>query len=121
MKKLSNTEESYNSLLEILSQNLEKISHALMLKSLMDYRKNVEEKISQIISNEPKKAVWELCDGKKKVTEIAELLGYRSHSAVSQHIKPMLEEKIIFNKQIGTENYPISIDSLIDSIILSNI
>ena len=73
------------------------------------------------MSNESKKAIWDLCKGEKKVTEIAEHLGYKSHSTASSNIKTMIDEKILFNKKVGTENYPISIDSLIESIILSNI
>ncbi|MHA1309205.1 MAG: hypothetical protein ACTSQN_18200 [Candidatus Heimdallarchaeota archaeon] len=87
----------------------------------MDYRKEKELKINEIIATKAKKAVWDLCDGTKNVKEITTFLGLKSHSTVSDHLKVMYDEKIVFKKQLGAETYPFSIDSLIEKIILQNI
>jgi len=121
MKKLNNVEGFNTELLNRLTSSIEKISDALFLKSLMEYRTYIEDKITEIESSNAKKAIWDLCDGTKKITEIAESLGYSSHSGVSNHIKTMLDDDVIFNKRIGSENYPISVDALIVQKIKSDI
>ena len=118
---MSDKSVDYNQLLLILSENLGKVSNALMLKSLIDFRKERESKITEIIGTKAKKAVWELCDGTKNIKEMTNILGLKSHSTVSDHLKVMIDEKIVFRKQIGSETYPISIDSLIVKIIQQNI
>lgn len=118
---MSNLDSNLSHSLDNMSKNLEKISNTLFLKSLMDYRKSVSDKISEIEASDAKKTILNLCDGTKKITEIAESLGYSSHSGVSNHIKTMIDDKIIFNKKVGNENFPISIDALIEMLLTSSL
>lgn len=118
---MSNLEKDSSELLEKLSSSLEKISNALVLNTLMEYRKKIENNISEIITSEAKKGVWELCDGTNNVRGIAKILGLKSHSTVSEHIKSMLEEGIIFKNQVGKETYPINIDALMNILLKNSI
>lgn len=109
-------EESANNLID----SLNKISNSLMLKSMMDYRDRVADKISAVLTSEAKKAVWDLCDGFNNNASITKELS-KGKSTISEHIKSMVEDKIIFEIQKGKEKYLISVDSLIDLLIKTNI
>lgn len=117
---MNNSEKHTSRILEILSQNLEKISNALLLNSLMNYRKNIEDRITNTTSSKAKKAVWDLCNGSNNNTDISKILK-KSRSTISEHIQAMVAEKIVFEILRGKEKYPISIDSLIDLLIVSSI
>lgn len=106
--------------LAMIANNLEKIANSILLNSLMEYRKNHEKLIAEMMKNSAKKPVYELCNGEQKVTEIADILK-KANSTVSEHLKGMFDEKIVFKNQKGTENFPISIDALIEFIITSRL
>lgn len=107
-------------ILTSIAGNLEKIADSIMLNSLMEYRKKHEKLINDTLKNEAKKPIYELCNGEHKVTEIADLLK-KANSTVSEHLKGMFDERIVFRNKKGNENFPISIDALIEYIITSRL
>ncbi|MCE7743502.1 MAG: ArsR family transcriptional regulator [Candidatus Heimdallarchaeota archaeon] len=107
-------------ILATIAGNLDKIADSIMLNSLMEYRKKHEKLIINVMKNDAKKPIYELCNGENKVTEIADILK-KANSTVSEHLKGMFDERIVFKNKIGKENFPISIDDLIENIITSRL
>jgi len=104
-----------------LTNSLNKTSNALMFSSLIQYRKLMEEKITNLDLSKAKKDVYDLCNGENNVNDITKKLGLKSHSTVSIHLKNLYEDKIVFRKKDGNETYPITLDALIDNKINSSL
>lgn len=111
---------SNEKILTDIAKNLEKISNSILLNSLMEYRKKHENIMIQVLKSDAKKAIYELCNGENKVTDIAKILN-KKQPTISLQLKDLFDEKIVFNNQTGAGNFPISIDAIIENIITSNL
>ena len=97
---------------------LEKIPKSIILKPMLDYRESKEEEIEKLVNTDILKAVWEVCDGSLNVTKIGEKLG-KNKGTISAQIKPWIEAKIVFEIKRDNSKYPITIDEIINSLIVS--
>ena len=59
---------------------------------------------SNILRNESKRKVYELCDGKKTVTDIANAL-FVSQPNVSYHLSSLLESGLVTYEETGGNRY----------------
>lgn len=105
-------------LLSEISINIEKISKAIILKPLLEYRELKNEKIDELVNSDTLRDVWDACDGSLNVTEIANKLK-RNKGNISREIKPWIVSKITFEIIRDKSKYPITIDGIINLIILS--
>jgi len=114
MNKLSITEDK----LEEIIASLDKISKALILKPMLEYKESIRKKIDDLVDSDILTEVWNACDGSLNISEIAKKLG-KTKATVSVQIKPWIDGKIAFEILRDNSKYPISIDAIINSIILS--
>jgi len=105
-------------LLNNINEKLDKITKAIILKSLLEYRESNKETIEKLVNTDILKAVWDVCDGNLNITEIGEKLG-KNKGTISAQIKPWSDAKIVFDIAKNNSRYPINIDLLIESIIVS--
>ena len=101
-----------------INKNLKKISKSLILKPLLDYKTQVNDQIKALVNSDTLVTVWNACDGTLNVTELSEKLG-KTKGTLSVQIKPWIEAKIVFEINRNNSKYPITIDALINSIIIS--
>jgi DNA-binding transcriptional ArsR family regulator len=73
---------------------------------ILAYKNFTTEETKNILfgSSPVRKMVYELCDGKNTVSDIAKTLG-KSMSSISQVIAKLLEAKMIAEERKGKEKY----------------
>ena len=114
MNEISITEDKID---EIIT-NLDKISKALILKPMLEYRESIKEKINELVNTDILIDVWNTCDGTLNISEIALKLK-KNKGTISKQIKPWIDAKIVFEIVKDSSKFPISIDAMINSTILS--
>jgi len=105
-------------ILVTISRNLSKIPKAMILSTLIDYQNNLQVDIERLVNTDILKAVWIECDGTLNITQIAKKLG-KNKGTISNQVKPWIEAKIVFELSRDNSKFPMSIDSIIKSIIIS--
>lgn len=81
-------------------QLLEKILAVLKIA----FNAQISEEKEQILKNETKRQVYDLCDGKHTVSEIAMELG-TSQPNVSQHLSSLLESGLVLYDEVGGRRF----------------
>lgn len=82
------------------NQLLEKILAVLKLAN----NKLIMEEKERILKNDTKKSIYDLCDGKHTVSEIASELN-TSQPNVSQHLSSLLESGLVLFDELGGKRY----------------
>jgi len=91
-------------LLHKIEKRLEKLDEITTLLHIGQSNSILEAKTSLLENSPLRKMIYELCDGKHTVSDIAKTLG-KSMSSTSQAISGLLEAKLIAEERKGTQKY----------------